>query len=164
MKAAEKLGTAKLEGTDAAADGELLAPPAAHPIMETLAALLKVVQGTMSHKLSPRYKEYIARYKTNLANLHDHMKKVCDLTCTYTWKEHVLLVHLEEWLDDNKRGMAPFSEQASESIHKMHHKRSWAHYKLPVGHKNFAKHVMLSVVKTSSSNIGWNVTDSTDTE
>ena len=82
------------------------------------------------------------------------MMSVCNLKTAITWKEHVLLCHLEPWCDANKRGLAPFSEQASESIHKMHEKMSWGHYKVPIGHKNYAKRIKLSVVKTSSSNFG----------
>ena len=66
----------------------------------------------------------------------------------------MVICHLEQWLDANKRGLAPYSEQASESIHKMHEKLSWGNYKVPVGHKNYAKRIKLSVVKTSSLNFG----------
>ena len=76
LKAVPKLRTAKLDCPEAAEDGELLAPPTAGPILDTLSALLKLVQGTMSHTLDPLYKEYIARwlaihfYKFSLTKTH----------------------------------------------------------------------------------------------
>ena len=63
-----KLLTAKLGGTEAPEDSELLLPASAQPIMDTLAALLKVVDGTMGHGLVPNYAELIeeyTRYQTN---------------------------------------------------------------------------------------------------
>ena len=63
-----KLQTAKLGGTEAPEDSELLLPASAQPIMDTLAALLKVVEGTMGHGLVPNYAELIeeyTRYQTN---------------------------------------------------------------------------------------------------
>ena len=163
LKAIPKLRTAKLGGPEAGEDGELLAPPTAGPILDTLSALLTVVQGTMSYQLDPLYREYIASYRTHLTALPAHMMAVCNLKTSLTWKEHILCVHLEPWLDANQRGLAPYSEQASESIHKMHEKTSWGHYKVPQGHKQYAKRIKLSVVKTSSANCGI-VESSTDSD
>ena len=155
MKAVEKLREAKMEVPEGTEDeGEPLVPPSGGPILDTLSSLLKVVQGTMSHQLDPSYKEYIASYKTHLLSLPGHMMAACGMKTQLTWKEHVVICHLEQWLDANKRGLAPYSEQASESIHKMHEKLSWGNYKVPVGHKNYAKRIKLSVVKTSSLNFG----------
>ena len=57
-----KLLTAKLGGTEAPEDSELLLPASAQPIVDTLAALLKVVDGTMGHGLVPNYSELIEEY------------------------------------------------------------------------------------------------------
>ena len=57
-----KLMTAKLGGTEAPEDSELLLPASAQPIVDTLAALLKVVDGTMGHGLVPNYSELIEEY------------------------------------------------------------------------------------------------------
>ena len=59
-------------------------------------------------------------YKTHLLSLRAHMQTVCGQNVMYSWKEHLLMVHLQPWLDVNQRGLALYSEQASESIHKMH--------------------------------------------
>ena len=61
MKAVDKLRVAKLEGPGAAEGTELLAPPSVGPILDTLSALLKLVQGTMSYSLDPNYKNFIDR-------------------------------------------------------------------------------------------------------
>ena len=62
----EKLKEAKLAGSDAPADGELLLPATATPVLDTMDALLAVVKGTMGHGLDPAYKELIAKYKSCL--------------------------------------------------------------------------------------------------
>ena len=62
----DNLRKAKLAGSDAPAEAELLLPAIAAPILATMDALLAVVKGTMGHGLDPAYKELIAKYKSCL--------------------------------------------------------------------------------------------------
>ena len=59
----DKLEAAKLGGTEADDDSELLLPATAQPIIDTMKALLKVVEGTMGHGLNPEYKGLISTYR-----------------------------------------------------------------------------------------------------
>ena len=147
MKALGKLRLATLE------NGKSLLPDDALPIVETLEAFKALVSATMSYTLNPNYKELILKYKTLLSALPDHMKDVCGQKPGFTWKEHILVTHLEPWLDAHKVGLAKYSEQASESIHHVHEVRNWANLKVPEGHKDYAKRVLWSVVKGTSNNL-----------
>ncbi len=134
LSSIDKLKTARLAGLDAEADSEPLLPVAAQPILNTMAALIAVVKGTMGHGLDPTYKELIANYTARLEALPAHMLVTCGQQVAFTWKEHILTCHLEEWLDTHQEGLAKYSEQASESIHHTFKVRVWQHYKVPPGH------------------------------
>ena len=107
--------------------------------------------------LAASYKEDIQRYKELRAKLPKCMMDAFGLKVGYSWKEHVLLVHLEPWLEVNQIGLASLSEQASESIHHVHNVRSWNHFKVPEGHKKYASRIKASVVKLNSMNLGFDM-------
>lgn len=155
MKSIGKLREAKLDGPEAAEDAEKLLPSAGLPILETLAALETLVKNTMSHTLAATYKEDILRYRNLRSKLPECMMDAYGLKVEYSWKEHTILVHLEPWLDVNQIGLATLSEQASESIHHVHNVRSWNHFKVPEGHKDYLSRVKASVVKLGSMNLGF---------
>ena len=157
MKSVDKLKTAKLKGKDEPPEAENLLPPSPSCllILDTLQALQSVVKGTMSHVLASSYKQDIGRYAELRAQLPPLVKSECGSGVTYSWKEHILIVHLESWLDDHQIGLASVSEQASESVHHFHEVRSWSHYKVPEGHSKFMQRVTASVVKFSSLNTGF---------
>ena len=67
------------------------------------------------------------------------MKEVYKVKVTFTWKEHILTSHLEEWLDQNQTGLAKFSEQAGEAVHHSFKVRVWQHYKVPPGSARWVK-------------------------
>ena len=62
----------------------------AEPIIKTMKALLKVVEGTMGHGLNPEYKDIIATYRSCLMELPHHMMETCGVKVSYSWKEHIL--------------------------------------------------------------------------
>ena len=157
MRAIKKLQEAKLAGPEAAEDAEKLLPSTGLPILDALAALETVVKSTMSHTLAASFKEDIQRYKDMRAKLPESMMAAFGLKVGYSWKEHVLLVHLEPWLEVNQIGLASLSEQASESIHHVHNVRSWNHFKVPEGHKQYANRIKASVVKLNSMNLGFDM-------
>ena len=72
-----------------------------------------------------------------------HMKEVCGVKVSYTWKEHILTCHLEEWLDMNKQGLAKFSEQAGEAVNHSFKVRVWQHFKVPPGHARWDTQLVL---------------------
>lgn len=86
----DKLEAAKLGGPEAEDGSELLLPVTAEPIIKTMKALLKVVEGTMGHGLNPKYRDLIATYRNCLMELPHHMMETFGVKVSYTWKEHIL--------------------------------------------------------------------------
>ncbi len=69
-----------------------------------------------------------------------------------SWKIHILVCHLPDWLDAKAVGMAQYSEQACEATHhdfEGTHKR----FKRAVGHDDHGKNLRRSVVEYSSRRI-----------
>ena len=82
----EKLREARLGGKDAAPDSPPLIPPAAHPVLDCMGALQKVVKGSFGYELDPDYKQLIANYVEQLRELPALMLDTCGVTKGFTWK------------------------------------------------------------------------------
>ena len=89
----EKLREARLGGKEAAPDSLPLIPPAAHPVLDCMGALQKVVKGTFGYELDPDYPELIATYKVKLREMPALMLATCGVRKGFTWKVSAWTVH-----------------------------------------------------------------------
>ena len=111
-------------------------------------------KGCFSWSLAPNYRELIDTYRQRYEELQEYSQCVLDdgSAMGLSWKIHILVVHLPEWLDANAVGMAKFSEQTCEATHhdfEATHKR----FKRAVGHADHGKNLRRSCVEYSSRRI-----------
>ncbi len=74
------------------------------------------------------------------------------LAIPVTPKIHAIFDHIAEFCQKRGIGLGNFSEQASESVHHDFQK-TWERYAMPLGHKDFGKHLCQAVVKYNSQHI-----------
>ena len=93
-------------------------PPTCQPLIDLLRAFHPIVSGCFGQSLDPSYHELIRNFSDQFGvtqNLINEMEG--DFKLNVTWKVHILIVHLPEFLDLTGCGMARFSEQCGESVH-----------------------------------------------
>ena len=86
LKKIEKLREARLGGKEAAPDSPPVIPLDAHPVLDCMGALLKVVVGCFGYELDPAYKQLIADYVRQLGALPALMLDTCNIKKGFTWK------------------------------------------------------------------------------
>ena len=89
LQPTEELGGRRRRGDEeeeAAPDSPPLIPLAAHPVLDCMAALEKVVKGSFGYELDPDYKQLIANYVDQLRELPALMLATCGVSKGFTWK------------------------------------------------------------------------------
>ena len=69
--------------------------------------------------LDPNYRQLIGDFKTKYALLSEYTENVMDddIKLSQSWKMHIILCHLEPWLEAHPVDMCMYAEQACESTH-----------------------------------------------
>ena len=93
------------------------APSEAEPIKEMLAKLLKVMKSCFSVDLYPSYKEDLRQFREAAAAMVSHAKEFRGKVVKPTWKVHILVCHVEPFLEEKQVGLGVFCEQTSEAAH-----------------------------------------------
>ena len=92
-------------------------PPEAAPIFEMLSKFKKVVKGCFSLDLAATYQADIDQFNASVHNLLNHFNEVLKINLNPTWKVHILVCHLKQFLDEKKVGLGIYCEQTSEAAH-----------------------------------------------
>ena len=110
-------------------------------------------QGCFGSDLDPRYAELIDAYRVQFEELQEYTRKNLDVgELSVTWKVHILICHLVQWLRKHGEGLARYSEQTCEASH---HDFAKTHqrYKRKESHPDHGKKLRRSVVEYSSRRI-----------
>ena len=89
----------------------------AAPIFEMLSKFKVVVKACFSLDLAVTYRADIDRFNASVHNLVKHFNEVLKITLNPTWKVHILVCHLKQFLDEKKVGLGIYCEQTSEAAH-----------------------------------------------
>ena len=89
----------------------------AEPFKEMLASLLKVMKSCFSVDLYPSYKEDLRQFREAAAAMVSHAKEFRGKVVKPTWKVHILVCHVEPFLEEKQVGLKVFCEQTSEAAH-----------------------------------------------
>ena len=107
--------------------------------------------GCFGMTLDPRYDELVATFKRKFEDLQEYAHEVLDdgIEIRTSWKVHILVCHLGQWLDRHPRGLGLFCEQTCEATHddfRKSHKR----FKVSEAHPQHGERLCRSVVEYSS--------------
>ena len=89
----------------------------AAPIFGMLSQFKVVVKGCFSLDLAITYRADIDRFNTSVHNLLQHSNEVLKISLNPTWKVHIVVCHLKQFLDEKKVGLGIYCEQTSEAAH-----------------------------------------------
>lgn len=87
------------------------------PLVDLLHSFQPIVSGCFGSDLVSNYRDLIANFKKCFIQTQRYVTSKLDLSLTVTWKIHVLILHLPEFLDRSNCSMARYSEQTGESVH-----------------------------------------------
>lgn len=87
------------------------------PIVSTLKDFKEIVAGCFGDYLCPLIVSKIESFSKSYVNLREFSADVLNERLTVSWKVHVVVVHLPQFLKKKKVGMARFAEQTGEAAH-----------------------------------------------
>ena len=118
------------------------------PIINCLQSFKFVLASCFSDKLLPDYKDRLLDFGAAYLELVN-WAEVQNLKLRITWKVHILIAHLEGFIEKNQCGLARFAEQAGEAIHAKF-KPTWQWYKRNVNHSDHGNKLLCAVAEFSS--------------
>ena len=117
-------------------------------IMDAFLAFKLVNELVFGTKLGEGWREALYSLRTALLILH-----TSTISLPITPKLHVLMEHVETWVDRNKQSLGTLSEQALEASHHFF-KRTWEHYKVKdVTTEAYLHALMQASIKFNADNI-----------
>ena len=110
-------------------------------------------QGCFGSDVDPAYEEDITAFRDRFVELQEFTREFLDVgKLTVTWKIHLLVCHLKEWLRKYKESLARFSEQTCESTH-FDFGKTHQRFKRKESHQDHGKMLKRSVVEYSSRRV-----------
>ena len=114
------------------------------PFVEVLTSLSTIVTSCFSWDLADNYKLEIERFKHSYLHLEG---------VPVTPKVHALFYHVSEFCDKRQRGLAAFSEQASESVHH-DFQTVWSNFRIKeTDHPSYGSRLLRAVCQYNSQHL-----------
>ena len=100
--------------------------------------------------MNPAYRQIIDLYRCKYEAVQEYCKEVLDgIELSITWKIHLIVVHLPQWMDRHSEGLSRFAEQTGEACHHDFSKTN-KRFKRKESHPDHGKNLRRSVVEYSS--------------
>lgn len=119
------------------------------PLIEGLRNFKLVVADCFGSELKPTYKDTLTIFGQCYINLVDWAENSLQQKLTVTWKVHILIAHLHQFIAIKNEGLAPYAEQAGEAVHAKF-KSTWQRYKRNVNHTEHGIQLQRAVSEFSS--------------
>ena len=104
-----------LERTENLAD---CVPVKCLPLVDLLQAFKPIVSGVFGDELRPDFEELIHNFRECFIATQRYLSEnVPEVRINVTWKVHILIIHVPQFLLHFRCGMSRFSEQTGESVH-----------------------------------------------
>ena len=122
------------------------------PVVDCLVQLEVIKDKTFGWDLEEGWEKEIDLYKSMFAELQEYCSSQLAVSLSCTWKVHIITAHLKPFLTMVQCGLAPYAEQAGESVHHMmkpaiqHHGRKKCHPQHGLRQQN-------AIVEFSSNNM-----------
>ena len=88
------------------------------PVVNLLRAFRPIVCGCFGDQLDPNYDQLIENFRDEFLRTQEIIQAhPSGARLSVTWKVHVCIVHLPQFLSRHKVGMSRFSEQCGEAVH-----------------------------------------------
>ena len=121
------------------------------PIVQCLKDFRNVKNCYFSSKLQPGLKEAIKKLKTSFLSAQEVVVKL-DKKINTTWKVHILLCHVQPYVEHHNQGLGNFAEQCGESIHAKF-KPTWSRFKRQKEHPDYGERLLSVVVDFGAKRI-----------
>ena len=101
--------------------------------------------------LSPDYSALIATFKQKFEDLQKYAHDVLDdgIEVRTTWKVHVLVCHVDQWLIQHPTGLGLYCEQTCEATHD-DFRKSYKRFKVSENHPSHGEKLCRSAAEYSS--------------
>ena len=110
-------------------------------------------KGCFSDSLNPEFRALIDAYRRDFEALQEYCDEVLEgVSFGVSWKAHILVCHLPQWLDKHSEGMAKYAEQTAEAIH-CDFSKTYKRFKRDESHPEHGKRLLRSAVEYSSRRI-----------
>ena len=110
--------------------------------------------GCFSKTLDPSYRSLIENYRKKYELLLEYSREFLEegITVGLSWKIHILVMHVPQWLDSHSEGLSKYSEQTMEATHK-NFATTYKRFKTNEAHPNHGMKLRRSAVEYSSRRI-----------
>ena len=125
------------------------APADALVIKDMLSSLRAVQQSCFTIDLGSSYKEDLALFKNSVQAVIENARQTRNKVLKPTWKLHILVCHVEPFLDEKQVGLGIFCEQTCESSHCVL-KPTVQRFKRKVDHRDHGPRLLRAVGDFSS--------------
>ena len=123
------------------------------PLIDLLRSFLPIVSGCFGSVLDPHYRSLIADFRQMFVRAQRHVDALkLGVSLSVTWKIHVLIVHLPDFIDRVGCSMARFSEQTGESVHHAM-KKILSRYKVSEANPKHGERLKKAIVEFSTERL-----------
>ena len=134
-------------------DLEVKCPKSCLPLIELLRSFRPIVSGCFGNELDDHYRDLITEFRSKFVKTKAYVESLnMNLHLNVTWKVHVIIVHLPQFLDQSGCGMARYSEQCGESVHHIM-KKVLSRFRTDEKHPRHGERLMRAVVEFSTERL-----------